>query len=165
MKKLFFISLLISSILGCSNSNVKNINCYDYFNNNSVNFSGGFENSGYNVKSNIVSFNGKNLLIENITDTATTVEKVYILEKDYVKLVSTTEGKNVNLKDLDFDKGEIILKSPIKVGDTWTSNGNKYIVVEINDSIIKIKKIFPSNITEITTYEKGKGIVDKKINY
>lgn len=161
MKKFLFIIPLLLLNLACSNMKESNISNFFVAQNKS--YSGGFENSGYIIKSNVVHHNGNTFLVENTIDTATTVERVYIVLDDKVELLSTKEEGNTDLNSLDLTNGEIVLKEPLKVGNSWESKGNRYKIIDVNERYISVEKIFPSGLIENSIYEKNVGKIKKII--
>lgn len=161
MKKFLFIIPLLLLNLACSNMKTNDVSNFFVAQNKSYN--GGFENSGYSVNSKIVHHNGNTFLIEKTTDTATTVERIYILLDDKIELLSTKEEENTDLNSLDLNNGEIVLKEPLKIGNSWESKGNRYKIVDVNEKYISVEKVFPSGIIENSIYEKNVGKIKKII--
>lgn len=161
MKKFLISSLFIFSLLGCSN--LSTLTTEDFFVGNQKNFTGGFENAGYTISSKVIELENKKFLVENTIDTATQVQRVYFLDEDKILLVFVGEGEVADLKNLDLTSGEIILKEPFKVGETWKSKENNYKITSVTSEEIEVTKTFPSGIQEIITYKKGEGKIDRKI--
>lgn len=151
MKKIaiFITSLLL---LGCSNSSQLRVS--DFFVERDESYTGGFENAGYKVTSQIVEVEDKKFLVEDTIDTATTVQRVYYTNGDEILLLFTGEEQKADLKSLDTNSGEIVLKTPLKVGETWTSNGNKYEIISVSEDKIEVKKIFQSGVEKTLIYKK-----------
>lgn len=152
MKKKLVIFIGSLLLLGCSNNS--QLKVADFFVENNQTYTGGFENAGYKVESKVIELDGKKFLVEDTTDTATTVQRVYYLDDEKILLLFTGEAKEADLKILDTNVGEIVLKAPLVVGETWTSNGNDYEIVSVSEDKVKVKKIFPSGVEKILEYNK-----------
>lgn len=152
MKKKLAIFIGSLLILGCSNTQQPKVK--DFFVENTQTYTGGFENAGYKVDSKIVELDGKKFLVEDTTDTATTVQRVYYLDNDEILLLFTGEAQVADLSKLDINSGEVVLKAPLIVGKTWTSNGNNYEIISVTEDKVEVKKTFQSGIEKILNYRK-----------
>lgn len=165
MKKYLFIFGFLFFLMGCSNTQEYAVS--DFFVAGDFTYKGGFENSGSKTASKTVRKNGLKFIVEETTDTATIVERVYLVSKDSVSLIYVGENSHVNIDNLDITKGEVILKAPFTVGETWKSGDNIYEIVEFIDAEsgpeVTVEKKYPSGMTERTTYQKGFGKVQKTI--
>lgn len=152
MKKKLAIFIGSLLLLGCSNTQQPKVE--DFFVENTQTYTGGFENAGYKVDSKVVELDGKKFLVEDTTDTATTVQRVYYLDNDEILLLFTGEAQVADLSKLDTNSGEIVLKAPLVVGETWTSNGNSYEIISVTEDKVEVKKTFQSGIEKILNYRK-----------
>lgn len=152
MKKRLIIFIGSLLLLGCSN--VAKLSVSDFFIENIQTYTGGFENSGYKVTSKVVELDNKRFLVEDTEDTATTVQRVYYLNGDKILLLYTGENRKADLKALDITDGEIVLKAPLTVGESWTSKGNSYKIISVAEDEVKVKKTFPSGIEKVITYRR-----------
>ncbi|MCI7186703.1 MAG: hypothetical protein MR995_00885 [Fusobacterium mortiferum] len=152
MKKKLVIFIGSLLLLGCSNTQQPKVE--DFFIENTQTYTGGFENAGYKVDSKIVELDGKKFLVEDTTDTATTVQRVYYLDNDEILLLFTGEAQVADLSKLDINSGEVVLKAPLVVGETWTSNGNSYEIILATEDKVEVKKTFQSGIEKILNYRK-----------
>lgn len=152
MKKKLAIFIGSLLLLGCSNTQQPKVE--DFFVENTQTYTGGFENAGYKVDSKVVELDGKKFLVEDTTDTATTVQRVYYLDNDEILLLFTGEAQVADLSKLDTNSGEVVLKAPLVVGETWTSNGNSYEIISATEDKVEVKKTFQSGIEKILNYRK-----------
>lgn len=152
MKKKLAIFIGSLLLLGCSNTQQTKVE--DFFVENTQTYTGGFENTGYKVDSKVVELDGKKFLVEDTTDTATTVQRVYYLDNDEILLLFTGEAQVADLSKLDTNSGEIVLKAPLVVGETWTSNGNSYEIISVTEDKVEVKKTFQSGVEKILNYRK-----------
>ncbi|RHF66654.1 putative periplasmic lipoprotein [Fusobacterium mortiferum] len=152
MKKKLAIFIGSLLLLGCSNTQQPKVE--DFFVENTQTYTGGFENAGYKVDSKVVELDGKKFLVEDTTDTATTVQRVYYLDNDEILLLFTGEAQVADLSKLDTNSGEIVLKAPLVVGETWTSNGNSYEIISVTEDKVEVKKTFQSGVEKILNYRK-----------
>jgi len=152
MKKKLVIFIGSLLLLGCSNTQQPKVE--DFFIENTQTYTGGFENAGYKVDSKIVELDGKKFLVEDTTYTATTVQRVYYLDNDEILLLFTGEAQVADLSKLDINSGEVVLKAPLVVGETWTSNGNSYEIILATEDKVEVKKTFQSGIEKILNYRK-----------
>lgn len=153
MKKKLAIFIGSLLLLGCSNTQQPKVE--DFFVENTQTYTSGFENAGYKVDSKIVELDDKKFLVEDTTDTATTVQRVYYLDNDEILLLFTTEEAQVaDLSKLDINSGEVVLKAPLVVGKTWTSNGNRYEIISVTEDKVEVKKTFQSGVEKILTYKR-----------
>lgn len=164
MRKIY---ILLMSL--CVTTMAFSLNLKNFFENGSEKFKGGFENAGYKIERKILKRENKVYLVENITDTATTVQKVYELEKDKMILLSQKEadGASLDIVEIPKDMEEVVLKAPIKQGNSWKSKDGIYKIVKIEKDKKEIKKIvvekkFNRGGKEIITYEKGKGMIKRE---
>lgn len=152
MKKKLTIFIGSLLLLGCSNTQQPKVE--DFFIENTQTYTGGFENAGYKVDSKVVELDGKKFLVEDTTDTATTVQRVYYLDNDEILLLFTGKAQVADLSKLDTNSGEVVLKAPLVVGETWTSNGNSYEIISATEDKVEVKKTFQSGIEKILNYRK-----------
>lgn len=166
IKKYFLITFGLFALIGCSNLDYsnktnKNNDIKEFVIGESIGieqkYGGGFENAGYSVLSEVFEVDGNTFIVETTKDTATIVERVYIVLEDRIELLSTLEDSKADLKNIDLENGEIVLKKPFKIGATWESKGNKYKILTMSENYILIEKTFPSGIVENITYKKGFG--------
>lgn len=150
------LAVLIGSLLllGCSNTSTQ-LKVSDFFVESTQEYSGGFENAGYKVVSKVVDLEGKKFIVEDTSDTATTVQRVYYLNGDEMLLLFTGEAQEADLKNLDTTDGEIVLKAPFVVGERWESKGNNYEIISVTEDTVTVKKIFPSGIEKTLNYRKN----------
>lgn len=47
-----------------------------------------------------------------------------------------------------------MLKAPLVVGKTWTSNGNRYEIISVTEDKVEVKKTFQSGIEKILIYKR-----------
>lgn len=160
MKKVLLFLSFIFLLLSCSNSSI--LTTEDLFVGNQKEFVGGFENSGYTISSKVVDFEGSRFLIEDTSDTATHVQRVYLLKNNEIILVFTGEDQIADLSKLDINSGEVVVKSPFELGKKWESNGNLYEITALESDKVQVTKSFPSGVKEIITYKKGEGKIDRK---
>lgn len=160
MKKILLSSFFIFSLLACTSTN---LTTKDFFVESTHQFQGGFENSGYSTISKIVTSDNNSFLIENTKDSATNVQRIYLLNEDKILLLFTGENPIDNLDSLNLDNGEIVLQAPFRVGEKWISNSNTYEIISVGADEIQVKKSFPSGIKEITTYKKGEWKIKRDI--
>lgn len=118
--------------MGCSNTEEYVVS--DFFVAGDFTYKGGFENAGSKTTSKTVRKNGLRFIIEETTDTATRVERVYLVNRDSISLIYVGEDTHVNIDDLNLTKGEVVLKAPFTVGKTWKSGENIYEIVEFIDA-------------------------------
>jgi hypothetical protein len=45
-----------------------------------------------------------------------------------------------------------VLKAPLVVGKTWTSNGNRYEIISVTEDKVEVKKTFQSGVEKILNY-------------
>lgn len=147
MKKKLAIFIGSLLLLGCSNTQQTKVE--DFFVENTQTYTGGFENAGYKVDSKVVELDGKKFLVED-----TTVQRVYYLDNDEILLLFTGEAQVADLSKLDTNSGEIVLKAPLVVGETWTSNGNSYEIISVTEDKVEVKKTFQSGVEKILNYRK-----------
>ncbi len=163
MKKYLFIFGFLLFLMGCSNAEEYVVS--DFFVAGDFTYKGGFENAGSKTTSKTVRKNGLKFIIEETTDTATRVERVYLVNRDSISLIYFGENTHINIDDLNLTKGEVILKAPFTVGKTWKSGENIYEIVEFIDAEsgpeVTVEKRYPSGTIERTTYQKGFGKVQK----
>lgn len=152
MKKKLAIFIGSLLLLGCSNTQQPKVE--DFFVENTQTYTSGFENADYKVDSKIVELDDKKFLVEDTTDTATTVQRVYYLDNDEILLLFTEEAQVADLSKLDINSGEVVLKAPLVVGKTWTSNGNRYEIISVTEDKVEVKKTFQSGIEKILTYKR-----------
>ena len=152
MKKKLAIFIGSLLLLGCSNTQQPKVE--DFFVENTQTYTSGFENVDYKVDSKIVELDDKKFLVEDTTDTATTVQRVYYLDNDEILLLFTEEAQVADLSKLDINSGEVVLKAPLVVGKTWTSNGNRYEIISVTEDKVEVKKTFQSGIEKILTYKR-----------
>ena len=152
MKKKLAIFIGSLLLLGCSNTQQPKVE--DFFVENTQTYTSGFENADYKVDSKIVKLDDKKFLVEDTTDTATTVQRVYYLDSDEILLLFTEEAQVADLSKLDINSGEVVLKAPLVVGKTWTSNGNRYEIISVTEDKVEVKKTFQSGIEKILTYKR-----------
>ena len=96
MKKKLAIFIGSLLLLGCSNTQQPKVE--DFFVENTQTYTGGFENAGYKVDSKVVELDGKKFLVEDTTDTATTVQRVYYLDNDEILLLFKNRTHSVFLE-------------------------------------------------------------------
>jgi len=163
MKKYLFVFGFLLFLMGCSNKEEYVVS--DFFVAGDFTYKGGFENAGSKTTSKTVRKNGLRFIVEETTDTATRVERVYLVNRDSISLIYVGEDTHVNIDDLNLTNGEIILKAPLTVGKNWKSGENIYEIVEFIDaesgSEVTVEKRYPSGTTERTTYQNGFGKVQK----
>lgn len=152
MKKKLAIFIGSLLLLGCSNTQQPKVE--DFFVENTQTYTSGFENADYKVDSKIVELDDKKFLVEDTTDTATTVQRVYYLDNDEILLLFTEEAQVADLSKLDINSGEVVLKAPLVVGKTWTSNGNRYEIISVIEDKVEVKKTFQSGVEKILTYKR-----------
>lgn len=152
MKKKLAIFIGSLLLLGCSNTQQPKVE--DFFVENTQTYTSGFENVDYKVDSKIVELDDKKFLVEDTTDTATTVQRVYYLDNDEILLLFTEEAQVADLSKLDINSGEVVLKAPLVVGKTWTSNGNRYEIISVIEDKVEVKKTFQSGVEKILTYKR-----------
>lgn len=152
MKKKLAIFIGSLLLLGCSNTQQPKVE--DFFVENTQTYTSGFENADYKVDSKIVELDDKKFLVEDTTDTATAVQRVYYLDNDEILLLFTEEAQVADLSKLDINSGEVVLKAPLVVGKTWTSNGNRYEIISVTEDKVEVKKTFQSGIEKILTYKR-----------
>ena len=152
MKKKLAIFIGSLLLLGCSNTQQPKEE--DFFVENTQTYTSGFENADYKVDSKIVELDDKKFLVEDTTDTATTVQRVYYLDNDEILLLFTEEAQVADLSKLDINSGEVVLKAPLVVGKTWTSNGNRYEIISVIEDKVEVKKTFQSGVEKILTYKR-----------
>nr|WP_307775216.1 hypothetical protein [uncultured Cetobacterium sp.] len=164
MKKYLIFFSLILVLVGCTNA--KEVKISDIFISQNGAYSGGFENAGGEIFSEVVERDDKVFYIEKISDTATTVTKVYMLEKDFIRLIFIGETENVDLSSLKLNKDEVVLKKPFKKNEKWESQGNKYTIIdsypEDKKLVLIVEKIYPSGMVEIIKYKENIGVLEKK---
>lgn len=163
MKKYLLIFSFLLFLMGCSNANEYLVS--DFIVAGDFTYKGGFENAGSKTTSKAVKKNGLNFIIEETIDTATIVERVYLINKNSISLIYVGENTHINIENLDINRGEVILKAPLIVGKTWKSGENTYEIVEFVDAEsgpeVTVEKKYPSGTTERTTYQKGFGKIQK----
>lgn len=163
MKKYLFIFGVFLFLIGCSNT--ENYIVSDFFVAGDFTYKGGFENAGSKTSSKIVRKNGLKFIVEESTDTATTVEKIYLINRDSISLIYVGENTHADLDTLDLTKGEVILKAPFTVGKTWKSGENIYEIVDFIDAEsgpeVTVEKKYPNGTIERVIYQKGFGKVQK----
>lgn len=152
MKKKLAIFIGSLLLLGCSNTQQPKVE--DFFVENTQTYTSGFENADYKVDSKIVELDDKKFLVEDTTDTATAVQRVYYLDNDEILLLFTEEAQVADLSKLDINSGEVVLKAPLVVGKTWTSNGNRYEIISVTEDKVEVKKTFQSGVEKILTYKR-----------
>lgn len=152
MKKKLAIFIGSLLLLGCSNTQQPKVE--DFFVENTQTYTSGFENADYKVDSKIVKLDDKKFLVEDTTDTATAVQRVYYLDNDEILLLFTEEAQVADLSKLDINSGEVVLKAPLVVGKTWTSNGNRYEIISVTEDKVEVKKTFQSGVEKILTYKR-----------
>lgn len=152
MKKKLAIFIGSLLLLGCSNTQQPKVE--DFFVENTQTYTGGFENAGYKVDSKVVELDGKKFLVEDTTNTTTTVQRVYYLDNDEILLLFTGEAQVADLSKLDINSGEVVLKAPLVVGKIWTSNGNRYEIISVTEDKVEVKKTFQSGVEKILTYKR-----------
>lgn len=152
MKKKLAIFIGSLLLLGCSNTQQPKVE--DFFVENTQTYTSGFENADYKVDSKIVELDDKKFLVEDTTDTATAVQRVYYLDNDEILRLFTEEAQVADLSKLDINSGEVVLKAPLVVGKTWTSNGNRYEIISVTEDKVEVKKTFQSGIEKILTYKR-----------
>lgn len=163
MKKILFLSIFLLIFSACQ----KEINLIDFFSNGNKSYSGGFENAGYKIETKIIKKANKTFMVENIVDTATIVQKIFIIDKNEVVLLSSKEisSPSFEVGDISNFDGEVILKTPLKVGNSWVSSNNKYKITEVlkedTGTEVTVEKTFPNGNKELTTYQNGFGIISK----
>lgn len=163
MRKYLSIFSFLLLFIGCSHTDKYVVS--DFFVTGDFTYKGGFENSGLKTTSKTVKKNGLKFIVEETTDTATKVERVYLINKDSISLIYVGEDTHVNIDTLDVTKGEVILKTPFIVGKTWKSGENIYQIVEFIDAEsgpeVTVEKRYPNGTTEKTIYQKGFGKIQK----
>ena len=152
MKKKLAIFIGSLLLLGCSNTQQPKVE--DFFVENTQTYTSGFENADYKVDSKIVKLDDKKFLVEDTTDTATAVQRVYYLDNDEILLLFTEEAQVADLSKLDINSGEVVLKAPLVVGKTWTSNGNRYEIISVTEDKVEVKKTFQRGVEKILTYKR-----------
>ncbi|MGL4425376.1 MAG: hypothetical protein ACRCZ0_11060 [Cetobacterium sp.] len=165
MKKYMFLIGFLLSLVGCTNS--QNYNVSDFFVSGDFNYNGGFENAGSKTSSKIVKMNGMKYVVENTSDTATNVERVYLISKDSIDLVFVGEDTHADLNSLDLSKKETVLKAPLQVGNSWESNENIYEISDFIDAEsgihITVQKLYPNGTLEKVIYQKDFGKIFRSV--
>lgn len=163
MKKCLFIFGFLLFLVGCTNTEDYIVS--DFFVAGDFTYKGGFENAGSKSSSKIVRKNGLKFIVEETTDTATQVEKIYLINRDSISLIYVGENTHANLDTLDLTKGEVILKAPFVVGKTWKSKENIYEIVDFIDAEsgpeVTVEKTYPNGTVEKIIYQKGFGKIQK----
>lgn len=163
MKKCLFIFGFLLFLVGCTSTEDYVVS--DFFVAGDFTYKGGFENAGSKSSSKIVRKNGLKFIVEETVDTATRVERVYLINRDSISLIYTGENTQVNLDTLDLTKGEVILKAPFTVGKTWKSKENIYEIVDFIDAEsgpeVTVEKTYPNGTIEKIIYQKGFGKIQK----
>ena len=163
MKKILFLSVFLLIFSACQTET----NLIDFFSNGNKSYSGGFENAGYKIETKIIKKDNKTFMVENIVDTATIVQKIFIIDKNKVVLLSSKEipSPSFDIGKISNFNGEIILKTPLKVGTSWVSSNNKYEITEVlkedTGTEVTVEKTFSNGNKELTTYQNGFGIISK----
>lgn len=169
MKKHLFIFSFLFILMGCTNNynapNSETVSVVDFFTPGDFTFTGGFENAGFRTSRKIVKRNNLKFIVEETIDTATRVERIFLVNKDSISLVFVGEDTNVNIDDLDLTKGEIILKAPFTVGKTWKSGENTYEIINFIDAEsgqeVTVEQRSPFGVIIRTTYQKGFGKIQR----
>ena len=163
MKKYLFIFGFLLFLVGCTSTEDYVVS--DFFVAGDFTYKGGFENAGSKSSSKIVKRNGLKFIVEETVDTATRVERVYLINRDSISLIYTGENTHVNLDTIDLTKGEVILKAPFTVGKTWKSKENIYEIVDFIDAEsgpeVTVEKTYPNGTIEKIIYQKGFGKIQK----
>ncbi|MGL5053111.1 MAG: hypothetical protein ACRC5W_05910 [Cetobacterium sp.] len=156
MKKYFFMLGFLFVLIGCSAA--QNDNISDFFVSGKFVYSGGFEKAGFKTSSKIVKKDNLKFLVEETVDTATRVERVYLLNKNSIDLVFIGEESSFDFDALDLSKKETILKTPFKIGNSWVSNNNEYEIINYIDAEsgieVTVQKIYQNGNVEKTIYQK-----------
>ncbi|MGL6066677.1 MAG: hypothetical protein ACRC0R_06335 [Cetobacterium sp.] len=159
MKKYILLSAFLVFLLGCSNSR-KDI-ASDFFVPGNFSYSGGFEKAGFKTASKIIKKDGQNFLVEETIDTATRIERVYLISENSIDLIFVGEESSFNFDTPNLTKKETVLKTPFKVGHSWTSNENEYEIVDYIDAEsgieVVVQKTYPNGNFEKIIYQKGFG--------
>lgn len=165
MKKYLFIFGFLLFLVGCTNTEDYIVS--DFFVAGDFTYTGGFENAGSKTSSKMVRKNGLKFIVEETLDTATRVERVYLINRDSISLVYVGENTHVNLDNIDLTKGEVILKAPFTVGKSWKSGNNIYTIVDFIDAEsgpeVAVEKRYPNGNIEKIIYQKGFGKIQKTI--
>jgi len=165
MKRILFLLAFSLLFISCSSNTTNNYKVDDFFVAGNFTYNGGFEGAGFKTTSKYVYKNGYKFILEDTIDTATQVQRVYLLTKDSIVLIFTGENTSADLNSLDLTKGEVILKAPFNIGNKWLSAGNKYEIIEYIDAEsgpeITIEKTYPNGNIERIIYQKGFGKISK----
>lgn len=109
--------------------------------------------------------NGYRFIVEDTIDTATRVQRVYLITKDSIDLVFVGENISADLNALDFNKRETILKAPFEIGNKWNSRGNHYEIVDFIDAEsgqeVTVEKTYSNGNIERIIYQKGFGKISR----
>lgn len=164
MKKYFLLSFLTLVLISCSNA--ETLHLENFIPAGKTSYSGGFENSGYTLEilNPITSSNNTKIITVIQRDTATITNKVYEVNKDQIRLVFVGE-ENTPYIDGNKNRDEIILKTPISVGNSWISQGFKYEIIQVIqkdsnlDVTVRKTSIDSPEYQVDTTYRYGVGIL------
>lgn len=163
MKKFTFLIVFLLLVMGCSNNT--NYKVSDFFVAGDFEYKGGFEGAGFKTSSKYINHNGHRFIVENITDTATTVQKIYLITKNSIDLVFTGEDTSADLATLNLNTRETVLKLPFKIGNNWTSAGNRYEIIDFIDAEsgqeITVEKTYSNGNVERIIYQKGFGKISR----
>lgn len=163
MKKYVSLFIFLVFIMGCSNNDNSKVS--DFFVAGNFEYRGGFEEAGFKTSSRYVNKNGHRFIVEDITDTATKVQKVYLITKDSIDLVFVGEDSVANLNALDFNSRETVLKLPFKIGNKWVSRGNRYEIIDFIDAEsgpeVTVEKTYSNGSVERIIYQKGFGKISR----
>lgn len=167
--------LAVLGNLGIRNSKDKNFRLREYFPTIKMTkeFSGGYENAGFSHTVDRVE-NDKIQIKQ--WDTGTGVVLVYKVTENDIRLIYSKEGDMLlenYIEDIEPNRDEIILKSPLKVGTKWIDDrGGSYEITGVNVRVFTRIGMFYA--MEVTTYKnsrlqfksyyvKNLGLVKRKI--
>ena len=155
MKKMMVFIIAVIVFVGCEKKE-KELNLNNFFPLGENRYSGGFEESNYEI---ITEDLGGGKIKQTILTAATAVTRVFKIEDEEVKLVFAGE-EIITYIDGEQNIEEIVIKAPLAKGYKWSSNEKEFEILEFDGKKLVISKKFIDGEL-ITTYEAEKGIVQE----
>ncbi|MBC2854961.1 hypothetical protein H3N56_00380 [Cetobacterium sp. 2A] len=131
-----------------------NISLFKFFPESTLNYSGGFENSGYTVVTKKLS---DDLVIQKFETTAITTSRVIKITPESATVIFLS-GEDEEYVSGKINSDLVIMKLPLEKGNTWKSEGNTYEIDSFDGGILVISKETERSTSKYT-YEIDKGLI------
>ncbi|MEG0390167.1 MAG: hypothetical protein RSB17_04610 [Cetobacterium sp.] len=152
MKFFLIIIVTIFSLTACKKDS--DISLFKFFPESNLKYSGGFENSGYIVRTKKLS---DDLVLQTTETTALETSRVIKITPESATVIFLS-GEGEEYKPGKINSDLMIMKMPLEKGNSWESEGNKFEVISFDGKILVIERD-NGNSNIKYTYEIDRGLI------